>query len=451
MRPGPPPAPDRVRTAGWTAWPGPWGPRGARRGAPRAPRREGFEQPDQAQPGLVALLARGPPDRVEQPAEADVDPAGGHLDVGRAALCLRVVRVVLGVAERLGLVVGVDPPDQIHLREPHRGRRMTGLGTKHLLEGRRRAVQITALHGLLGLGEAGVAEHIPRPARSHRARPRATAPARPRPGRSARSARSARSGRSARSRPGRPARSGLYLGAAGLPVGAAGHGVLTRQSEPLGDLHDLPQPLHDVRLGQCAEEPVHHLAGHHGHDHRDGLHLERRAQLRVSVHVDLGQHPGAIGLVGQLLQHRRKLLAGPAPFGPQIEDHRNAARPVDHVRVEGLVGHVDDVARRCARLVTRGRGLGRSLPALRSGLQCAQVYGAVKRGEIPRRLHASILPHTLLALRRRDAGPAELPSSLGARSSLLPRQSSRRRVPLARSRSRRRSRRTARMTGRAAK
>src|SRR5215469_4020481 len=64
---------------------------------PRVPGREGLEQPEQVQPGLVPLLARGPPDHAEEPLESVLDLTRGHVDVGHPALRLGIIGVVLGV------------------------------------------------------------------------------------------------------------------------------------------------------------------------------------------------------------------------------------------------------------------------------------------------------------------------------------------------------------------
>ena len=65
-------------------------------------------------------------------------------------------------------------------------------------------------------------------------------------------------------------------------------------------------------------------------------------QRRVGVDVDLGQHPGAAALGGQPLEHRRQLLARPAPLGPQVEHDRHLEGAVEHLGLEGRLGDVDD-------------------------------------------------------------------------------------------------------------
>ena len=165
------------------------------------------------------------------------------------------------------------------------------------------------------------------------------------------------------------------------------------QAKLLGNLHDLAEPLPDLRLGQRTEETVSDLAGHDRHDHRDALHLQGGAQLRIGVDVDLGEHERAVGFGGELLQDRPELLAGPAPLGPQVENDGHGARAGDDLSVERLVGDVEDESGLGARLAASGRALLRgTLPALHSGLAGAQVDGAME-GKVPRLLHDSILPH----------------------------------------------------------
>ena len=63
------------------------------------------------------------------------------------------------------------------------------------------------------------------------------------------------------------------------------------------------------------------------------------ASARVRVDVDLDHLDLAVQRRDRVLQHRRQLAAGPAPLGPEVDDHRH------------LVGAVDHVARRRSRSV----------------------------------------------------------------------------------------------------
>ena len=188
------------------------------------------------------------------------------------------------------------------------------------------------------------------------------------------------------------------LGTARLPVAGLAAGWCTTpggHAHLASHLHDLAHPLAHLRLGHRAEEAVHDLPTGDCHDHGDALHLQRGPQLRVRVDVYLGENPVPGGLIGQLFQHRAELLTGAAPFGPQIEDYRNRARPLNDLHIEGFLGHVDDVATRRGTLLARARG--GLLTALRGGLPRTQVNGAVER-KVPRLLHISILPHASHAL-----------------------------------------------------
>ena len=162
----------------------------------------------------------------------------------------------------------------------------------------------------------------------------------------------------------------------------------------LRDRQNLADPLADLGFGHGAEEAVHELAAEDRDHHGDALHLQRRAQLGVGVHVDLGQDPLAVRLGGEFLKHRRKLLARPAPFRPQIHDHGRGARTLHDVGIEGFLGDLDDdSAASGAGAVVLRPSLSRLLPALRGRLPRAQIDGTVKR-KIPR-LHDSILPYSL--------------------------------------------------------
>ena len=108
------------------------------------------------------------------------------------------------------------------------------------------------------------------------------------------------------------------------------------------------QPGHELahrRLGLGADEPVDHLAVAQGVHGRDALHLEGLGGLAVGVDVDLGQHDLAVGLVDHLLEDRAERLAGTAPLRPEVDDHGDRLRPLDHLGGERGVGDVDGHAR----------------------------------------------------------------------------------------------------------
>src|SRR5579859_1784363 len=93
---------------------------------------------------------------------------------------------------------------------------------------------------------------------------------------------------------------------------------------------------------------------------------------------------------------RAELLARTAPLGPQVHDDRGGPRPEHDIGVEGLFGYLEHERRRLAGVGAVGARVGGAgrllLPALRGGLPRAEVDGTV-HGEVPRRLHVSILPH----------------------------------------------------------
>src|SRR5439155_779691 len=61
----------------------------------------------------------------------------------------------------------------------------------------------------------------------------------------------------------------------------------------------------------------------------------------VGVRVQLRQHDLALALGGGLLEHGRELAAGRAPLRPEVDHHRQRARPLDHLGLEVLLGDID--------------------------------------------------------------------------------------------------------------
>src|SRR3546814_12476548 len=65
---------------------------------------------------------------------------------------------------------------------------------------------------------------------------------------------------------------------------------------------------------------------------RDRLDLELAGDEAVGVDIDLGEQDALVGIVGgDFFQHRAKLLARPAPFGPEIEVDDPGHRWLDDV------------------------------------------------------------------------------------------------------------------------
>ena len=148
-----------------------------------------------------------------------------------------------------------------------------------------------------------------------------------------------------------------------------GHAVLRGQLQQLGE--DLAHLLFRHGTG----EQRHRLTGHERDDHRDRLRAEAGGQLRVGVDVDLGEQHAAGELQHDLLQHGAQLLAGAAPFRPEVDDHRDGPRQFEHV-AERLIGDVDDEARDRQRLAGRSRCSRRGR---RAAAQGGEVDGAAQR------------------------------------------------------------------------
>ena len=72
-------------------------------------------------------------------------------------------------------------------------------------------------------------------------------------------------------------------------------------------------------------------------DGRDRLDAELGGDELLLVDIDLDQLDAAVGIIGgDLLEHRRQLLAGPAPFRPEIEDDERGHARLDDVAPEFL-------------------------------------------------------------------------------------------------------------------
>ena len=191
------------------------------------------------------------------------------------------------------------------------------------------------------------------------------------------------------------------------------------QAELLGDLHDLADPLPDLwpRAARRGSRPP---PGPAITATTIGMLCTWSAALSCGLASTstLASTHAPSASAGQLLQHRAELLARPAPLGPQIQDHRHGARPVDHVGVEGLVGDVDHMA-------GSPRPPGPPSPTAWAAccLRCAAACRAPRstapwREKSPRLLHVSILPYPqtapapwcrpgLLRLRRQNAGASK--------------------------------------------
>src|SRR5207247_4827218 len=91
---------------------------------------------------------------------------------------------------------------------------------------------------------------------------------------------------------------------------------------------------------------------------RNPLYPEHLRQPLVRVDVDPREYPRPVALDRELLQYRRKLLARPAPLGPEVDDDGGLQRALQNLGLEGRLGHIDD--RHAA--ATRGRRGTRRAP-----------------------------------------------------------------------------------------
>ena len=141
-------------------------------------------------------------------------------------------------------------------------------------------------------------------------------------------------------------------GAGGIVGGERGIGgfeqiLLLAADAVLGDPLDEGDHL---GFRQRAHETIDRLAVDEGKHRRNRLDAELLRDLRVLVDVHLDELDLALGGADDLFQDRAKLLAGPAPFGPEIHQHRLALRLLDHVLDERLGRYVLD------QIIVRHRG-----------------------------------------------------------------------------------------------
>ena len=107
----------------------------------------------------------------------------------------------------------------------------------------------------------------------------------------------------------------------------------------------LGQPLqegHDLAFRQRPHEAVGGLAVYEGDDgwNRLNTHLTRDGGVLVDIHLDELHLP--FGGAHHLFQDRSELLAGAAPGGPEVDQHRLPLRFFDNVFDKGLRRRVLD-------------------------------------------------------------------------------------------------------------
>ncbi len=110
-------------------------------------------------------------------------------------------------------------------------------------------------------------------------------------------------------------------------------GHLNRFGQPAiaSKRRDTIDELGDFRCGQRPLEAVNGLALPEGIDGRDRLDTQLRRDHLVLVDVDLDHLDPPLGRGDRRLKCRTKLLAGSAPRGPEIDDHRNFAARVNDI------------------------------------------------------------------------------------------------------------------------
>ena len=106
------------------------------------------------------------------------------------------------------------------------------------------------------------------------------------------------------------------------------------------DIPALHESLDDQRRLR-ARELVHELAVAEGLHVRDALHALATRDVGVGVDIDLDELDGAARGGHGALDHGREHVAGTAPFGPEVDQHRHAARALDDGLLEPCLVDVD--------------------------------------------------------------------------------------------------------------
>ena len=89
-----------------------------------------------------------------------------------------------------------------------------------------------------------------------------------------------------------------------------------------------------------------HRAGLTVH-HRVAAHPLGRRQRLVGIRIHLGQDEATVCFAGQLLEHRRKCFARPAPFGPEVHQHRHPVRKSQYAVLKTGCIHVENWREGC--------------------------------------------------------------------------------------------------------
>ena len=115
-------------------------------------------------------------------------------------------------------------------------------------------------------------------------------------------------------------------------------------------LQKLVQRLRQLRFGARICQIGDRLALENSIDGGDRADLKLRRDEVVGVHIHLDQLDTAVGVIRRhFLQHRAKLFAGAAPFGPEIQNDEAGHRRIDHVGTELIDRFLLFGGQRCGR------------------------------------------------------------------------------------------------------
>ena len=125
-----------------------------------------------------------------------------------------------------------------------------------------------------------------------------------------------------------------------------------------GDLGHAVDKFAQLGLGQRADFGVDGIAAFKHDQGRDAADVELAGHVRVGVDVDLTDFDLARVFCGNLLEDGGNHLAGATPLSPKIHQHGQVAG--EHLRVEVVVGHVQNVSAHRYSVVRQdfSRGLG---------------------------------------------------------------------------------------------
>jgi hypothetical protein len=103
---------------------------------------------------------------------------------------------------------------------------------------------------------------------------------------------------------------------------------------------DSPNELSQGWFRQCADKLVDDLSSGNRFDRRDATNSELGREVRVLVYVDLGDEERTAMFLGQPIEQRPQSTTRTTPRGPEVDDHRDAARRIHDFRVEVVLTDV---------------------------------------------------------------------------------------------------------------